>query len=89
MIEKIDTSQFQEPLEKPTPKQSSSTGPVPEDNIDVSIQVNYASLIDQATQPLQTDAEVIEQARKLLKSDQLVSLERIQEAVENMVKFGI
>ncbi len=88
MIDKIDTSQFQEPLEKPTPKQSNSTGPVPDDNMD-SIQVNYASLIDQATQPLQTDAEVIEQARKLLKSGQLVSLENIQEAVENMVKFGI
>ena len=89
MIEKIDTTNFQEPLEKASHKQAGSTSPVPKDNKDVSIQVNYASLIEQAIQPLQVDAEVIQRAKAILKSGQLVSQENIQEAAKNIANYGI
>ncbi len=89
MIEKIDTSKVQEALDKSKPKQSDSVSPVPKNDTDVSVQVNYASLIEQATQPLQTDAEVIQQARKLLESGRLESQENILDAAKNIVKFGI
>jgi hypothetical protein len=89
MIEKIDTSKFQEPLEKASNKQAGSPSPVPKDNTDVSIQVNFAPLIEQATQPIQIDTEVIQRAQMLLKSGQLLSPENIQEAAKNMVKYGI
>jgi len=89
MIEKIDISQIQEPLEKASSKQSGPASPVPKNNADVSVQVDYASLIEQAIQPLQTDAEVTQRARLLLKSGQLESLENILEAAKNMIRFGI
>jgi len=89
MVEKIDTSQFQEPLERPSSKQSGSVNPVQKNDIDASVQVNYASLIEQATQPLQTDAEAVQRARMLLESGQLESPESILEAIKNMLKFGI
>lgn len=89
MIEKIDTSKLQEALEKSTPKQSGPLSPAAKNDTDVSVQVNYASLIEQATQPLQTNTEVTQRARKLLESGQLETLENTIEAAKNMVKFGI
>ena len=89
MIEKIDISKIQETLEKASSKQSSPTSPVPKNNEDVSVQVDYASLIEQATQPLQTDTEVTQRARLLLKSGELESLESIMEAVKYMLRYGI
>ena len=89
MIDKIESSQVPEPLEKPSPKQSGPASPVPKNDADVSVQVDYASLIEQATQPLQADTEVTQRARMLLKSGQLESLESILEAAKNMIMFGI
>jgi len=89
MIEKIDISQIQEPLEKASSKQSGPASPVPKNNADVSVQVDYASLIEQATRPIQTDTEAIQKVRMLLKSGQLESPENILEAAKNMVMFGI
>jgi len=89
MIEKIDTHKIQEHLEKASPKPPSPMSTVPKDNEDVSVQVNYAFLIDQATKPLETDAEVIKQVRTLLASDQLLSPEKIQEAAKKIVSCGI
>lgn len=89
MIEKIDTNQIPEPVDKLSPKQPGSAGVAPKNETDASLQVNYASLIDQATQPLQTDTQVLQQARELLLSGQLESPENIRQAAENIVKFGI
>ena len=81
MIEKIDASKFQEPLDKASNKQAGAASPVPKENTDVSIQVHFASLIEQAIQPMQTDTEVIQRAQILLKSRQLLSPENIREAI--------
>jgi len=89
MIEKIDTSQFQEPLEKPSSKKSGSVNPVQTNDADASLQVNHASLIEQAMQPLQTDDEVVQRARKLLESGQLECPENVLEATRNIIKLGI
>ena len=89
MIDKIETSQVPEPLEKSSAKQHSPASPVPKNDTDVSVQVDYASLIEQATKPLQTDAEVTQRARLLLKSGELESLESIMEAVKYMLRYGI
>ncbi len=89
MIEKIDNSKIQETLEKASPRQPGPMKSVQKDNADVSVQVNYASLIEQATKPLQTDAEVISQVKKLLTSGQLLSSEKVQEAAKNIVSCGI
>lgn len=90
MIEKINNNQIPEILEKTSSPQSNTPGPLPHaDNMDASIQVSYASLIDQATHALPTDAEAVQRARELLSSGQLENPENIQQAAKNIIMFGI
>lgn len=88
MIEKIDTNQ---PLIKSetSPRQSDPASVPGNDGEDASLQVDYASLIDEAIQTQQPDDKIVQQARKLLSSGQLESPENIRTAAENIIKFGI
>ena len=61
----------------------------PQNNVDVSVQVEYAHLIEQAMEQQQADAQAVERARQLLLSGQLESPQNIRQAAENIVKFGI
>lgn len=88
MIEKIDNNQIHDFFEKLTSKQPNPADALPDDQ-DVSVQVNYASLIDQAMQIPQTDVNKVEQARKLLLSGRLESPDNFRQAAEYMVTFGI
>jgi len=88
MIEKIDTNQIQDPLGKSSSKQPNCHRVFP-DSGDVSLQVNYASLINKATQIPQADTKAVQQARQVLLSGQLESPENIRAAAENIVNFGI
>lgn len=88
MIEKIDI--IQSPVESSSSsRQPNSTGALPDNDADVSVQVDYASLIDQATQNPQTDAQLVQEARELLLSGEYESLPRIREAIEDILAFGI
>ena len=58
-------------------------------DVDVSIQVNYASLVDKAMQPPKTDDQLIRQARELLLSGKLESKDIIRGAAKNILKYGI
>ncbi len=89
MIEKIDTSQIQDLSEKLTSKQPNPTGAAQNNNTDVSLQLNYASFIDEAMQAPQTDTNAVRQAQELLASGQLESPENIRAAAENIVDLGI
>jgi hypothetical protein len=88
MIEKIDTSQ---PLiDSGTPSgQPNSAGALPNKDEDVSVHVNYASLIEKAVQEPQDDAQRVQAARELLQSGQLERPENIRQAAKNIVKYGI
>lgn len=88
MIDKIDITQ---PLMEPGPSSGQANLPrvPPKSGEDVSVQVDYASLIEEAMQPPQTDAQAIEQARRLLLSGRLDNPRNVKEAAENIVKFGI
>lgn len=87
-IGKIDANQI--PFEPgSSPGQPNSTGALPARNTDVSVQVQYAFLIEKALQQPETDARIIQKARDLLLSGRLESPENIRKAAENMVKFGI
>ena len=89
MIEQIGTNN------QPLIESGSSTAqPIPPgakrgSDVDVSIQVNYASLVDKAMQPPQTDDRQVQQARELLLSGGLDSEEIIKGAIENILKYGI
>ncbi|MBN1796669.1 MAG: hypothetical protein JW804_08350 [Sedimentisphaerales bacterium] len=89
MIEQIGTNN--QPLIEPG---SSNTQPVPPvvgrgGDVDVSIQVDYASLIDKAMQPPQPDDQRVQQARELLLSGGLESEDIIKGAIENILLYGI
>jgi hypothetical protein len=89
MIEKIDTNKFQDFVDKPSSNQPNPAGHLPNKNGDVSVQVDYASLIDKAKQIPQADPGAIQRARELLQSGQLETRENIRETAENIIKFGI
>ena len=88
MIEKIDTNQhlIESAL---SAGQSNNTSALPDNDADVSVQVNYADLIEKAIQQPQMDTQRVQQARDLLISGQLENPENIRNAAENIVKFGI
>jgi hypothetical protein len=58
-------------------------------DVDVSVEVNYASLVDKAMQPPKTDDQLVRQARELLLSGKLESEDMIRAAAENILKYGI
>jgi hypothetical protein len=90
MIEKIDPNKIQDFLEKSPSMQSNPSGHVPNNNNgDVSVQVDNASLIDKAMQVPQTDAGAVQRARELLQSGELETPQKIREAAENIIKCGL
>ena len=89
MINKIDAHQIQDVLAKPASQPASSAKPLANGGVDVSLQIDYASLVDRAMLTPQTEAEVVQRASELLRSGQLESPENVRAAAENIVKFGI
>ena len=79
---------------QPLFESGSSGQPIPPgalrgNDVDVSIQVNYASLVEKAMQPPDTNAEKVQQAKELLMSGKLDSEEIIKGAIENLLKYGV
>jgi hypothetical protein len=88
MIEKIGTNN-QPLIESGSSSQPKSPVTLRGDDVDVSVQVDYASLVDKALQPPPTDDQLVHQARELLLSGKLQSEENIRIAAENILKYGI
>lgn len=88
MIDKLDNNQ---PLIEPGPTSGQANQPraLPKSGDDVSVQVDYASLIEQALQTPQDEALRIQQARDLLLSGELESPRNVREAAENILDYGV
>jgi len=69
--------------------QPNPPGPIRGNDVDVSVQVDYASLIDKAMQPPETDEQLVQRARVLLLSGELESENMIRGAIEKILKYGI
>ena len=89
MIEKVNTNQIQNFLAKSSSRMPNAAAALTSNNADVTVQVDYASFIDQALIAPQTDSQVVEQAKALLLSGQLDNPENIKKAAENIITFGI
>ena len=89
MIEKVNTNQIQSFLEKTPSREKNNVAAFTGNDAEVSVQVDYATLIEKAIKVPKTDSEVIENTKKLLLSGQLESSENIQKATENILNFGI
>jgi len=89
MIDEVGTNNIRDFLEKSSSRPPNSAGALPNDDGDVSVEVSYASLIDNAMQSPETDTQAVQRARELMLSGQLESPESVQEAAENIVNYGI
>jgi hypothetical protein len=69
--------------------QSNSAGALPDNDADVSVQVDYASLIEEAIQTPEADTQAVRRARELLLSGELESSIYAFEAAGNIATFGI
>jgi hypothetical protein len=76
-------------VEKLPAKQPNTSGPLPDNSTDASLQLDYASFIDQAMQTPQTDTDAIQRAQELLLSGRIESPENVRVTAENIVEFGI
>ena len=70
-------------------KQQDIRRPSPDNDMDVSIHVDNASLIEMAMQIPQTDPQLITRARVAILSDQLETPENFFLAAEDIEKFSI
>ena len=89
MIENINASQVgsilgNTPLQSPDPAKSR-----PANNLDATLQISFADLIEKAKQPPVADADAVQQARELLLSGKLTSPENIRSAAQSILDFGI
>jgi hypothetical protein len=89
MIDKIKHIAIQDLTGKQTSKQGEKTEAAAGGGVDISLQADYAALIEKAKQIPDEDAVAVEKARQLLLSGQLESPENIRAAAENIAKFGI
>lgn len=89
MINKIDAHQIQDVVARPASQQATAAKALTGGGVDISLQINYASLVDKAMLSQRTDAEAIQHASELLRSGQLESPENIRAAAENIVRFGV
>lgn len=88
MLQKIDANHL--PIESgSSPRQPNSAGALPDSDADVSVQVDYASLIDEAMQPPQTGADAVQEAKELLLSGELENPAAFERAAEDMGIFGV
>ncbi|MHC4460074.1 MAG: hypothetical protein ACYS6W_14080 [Planctomycetota bacterium] len=89
MIEKIDANQIPDILGNSSSKQSEAAKTPTNNEVDASLQVNYASLIEKAKKTSQTDSRAVQLAEELLLSGQLENPEIIRAAAEEITNFGI
>lgn len=76
-------------MEKSSSKPPNSAANLPDNDADVSVQVNYTSFIDRALQAPKTDTQAVKRARGLLLTGQLESLEKIHQAAESIITLGV
>ncbi len=87
MIDKIEN---QPPIEiNPAAGQGNQPRPLPKSGDDVSIQVDFAGLIEKAMQPPDDEAQRVAEARQLLLSGELESPQSIRETAEAIVNRGV
>ena len=89
MIEKIENNQVPNILKESSAMQPKPPNTSAEAGLDVSLQVSYDSLIEQAKQIPPEEAGAVQRARQLLLSGELDKHENIRAAAEEIVKFGI
>jgi hypothetical protein len=88
MIDNIESTRIQE-ISSNSPIRQSDFAKIPlDDDIDVSLKISYAYIINRATQIPETDNSV-QEACELLKSGRLENNASTRAAAEKMIELGI
>ena len=88
MIDKIEIHQSL--LDSAASSKQVNAGPAhPDNNTDVTVQVDNANLINKALQIPESDPQQVEKARQLLLSGRLETPENFLEAAQNLYDFGV
>jgi hypothetical protein len=86
---KIDADKVHDILAQSSSTQPPSTKPAQDNDADASLQVDFNSFIDKATQTPPEDTDAVRRAKELILSSELDTLENTREAAEYIAKFGI
>ena len=86
MIEKIE---YNQPLQGASSIVPNAKKAVKDNEQDVTVNVDYSTLIDKAIQSSQEDSQLIEKARESIRTGEIDSFANIREAAKNMFSFGI
>ena len=89
MIDRINANLIRETLENSAAQLPDPKSIPANTRMDASLHADFASLIEDAGQPPQTDAQAVQRAQELLASGQLDTSENIRAAAENIIEFGI
>jgi hypothetical protein len=89
MIDKLNRNPIPDILKDVSSRQANCSRSSDDNNVDASLQVSYASLIEKAKQEPTEDVNVVERARQMLLSGELDTPENIRKAAENIIKFGV
>jgi hypothetical protein len=86
MIEKVNNNQIQDLFDG---KARQAAQPKAADTQAASVQIDYAALIEKATQPRTDDPEAVQRARELISSGRIDDPNRIRQAAQNIINYGI
>lgn len=89
MIENIQNNAMTRMMGSNTPPHADATNKPAVNDLDATLQVNFADTVSQALQMTETDADAVAKARELIQSNRLTTPENIRSAAENMLTFGI
>jgi hypothetical protein len=89
MIENIQNNHLPQMMGVNAPPRSDVASQPAVDDLDATLQVNFADMVNQAMQAAETDANAVEKARELLQSNRLTTPENIRSAAENILTYGI
>lgn len=89
MIENIKNSHVAHRMGMNAGPHADATNRSAADDLDATLQVNFADMVNQALQAAETDADAVAKAKELLQSNRLTTPENIRSAAEDMLTFGI
>jgi hypothetical protein len=89
MIENVQNNHMTRMMGTNTPPQTDATNKPAVNDLDATLQVNFADTVSQALQATETDVDAVAKARELIQSNRLTTPENIRSAAENILTFGV
>ena len=89
MIDRIGTDQIRDMAEQPAAKQAEAAKTASDNQAAASLQADYAALVEKALQIPETNASAVEEAKQLLLSGGLDTLDSAKEAARKILELGI